>query len=70
MNKQDASYFFLGILFLLLMNFPLLEIFNNDSPIGGIPLLFFYLFGVWMAAIVALCIWARNLAFPKGKEPE
>ena len=47
----------LGLLFLLgvlLINFPILAIVNRPAMLGGIPVLYLYLFGVWAAGIVAV----------------
>jgi hypothetical protein len=50
-----------GIICFLLFNYPLLQIFNLDIAIGGVPLLVFYLHGVWIAAIVALFALGKGL---------
>jgi hypothetical protein len=53
----------LGLIFVvgvLLINFPLLAIFNRPVTVGGIPLLYLYLFGVWAAGIVAVFLIARR----------
>jgi hypothetical protein len=53
----------LVVLFLLgalLINFPVLSIFNQSATVGGIPLLYLYLFGIWAAGIVAVFVLARR----------
>lgn len=50
-----------GIMGFLLINYPLLQIFNLDTALGGIPLLVLYLHGVWMAAIFALYALGKSL---------
>lgn len=53
----------LGLVFLLgvlLVNFPVLAIFHQPRTIVGIPVLYVYLFGVWMAGIVAIFVLARR----------
>ena len=53
----------LGLIFVigvLLITFPLLAIFNRAAMIGGIPILYLYLFGVWAAGIVAVFLLARR----------
>jgi len=50
-----------GISCFLLFNYPLLQIFNLDASLGGIPLLVFYLHGVWIAAIIALYVLGKLL---------
>ncbi len=44
----------------LLLNFPILAIFNRPATIGGMPVLYLYLFGVWIVAILALFVLARH----------
>jgi len=44
----------LGIMIFLLLNYPLLQIFNRSILLGGIPLLVLYLLMVWILAIVGL----------------
>jgi hypothetical protein len=44
----------------LLLNFPLLAIFNRAATLGGIPVLYVYLFGIWTAGILAVLFLARR----------
>ncbi len=44
----------------LLVNFPVLAIFNLSATLGGIPLLYLYLFGLWAAGIVAVLVLVRR----------
>ena len=53
----------LALLFVLggiLLNFPVLAIFNHAATVAGVPVLYLYLFGVWCAGIVAVAILARS----------
>jgi hypothetical protein len=43
----------------LLLNFPVLAIFNRTATVAGIPLLYLYLFGVWVAGIAAVYVLSR-----------
>jgi len=54
----------LGLFFLALLAFspPLLVVFSRHAFLFGVPVLYVYLFGVWVGVI--LCI-ARN-AFPRS----
>jgi hypothetical protein len=52
--KKRKFWALMGILIFLLLNYPLLQIFNQDSLLGGIPVLFWYLLGVWLVAIAGL----------------
>ncbi|MEW6386950.1 MAG: hypothetical protein AB1491_05475 [Thermodesulfobacteriota bacterium] len=60
-RKRDKFWAFLGILIFLLLNYPLLQIFNRDVLLGGIPVLVLYLHGVWLTAIVVLYVFGSRL---------
>lgn len=60
--KTRKLWALLGILAFLLLNFPLLEIFNRGILVGGVPLLILYLYLVWLSAIVGLYVLRRSLA--------
>jgi hypothetical protein len=59
MEKRSKLWVLLGIIVLALLNFPLLTIVNRDLCYAGIPLLIYYLFGVWLLAIGILA-WGRR----------
>lgn len=41
----------------LLINYPLLSLFDRPQPdVGGVPLLYFYVFAIWMV-LIALMAW-------------
>jgi hypothetical protein len=61
MQKKDKFGALLGILVFFLLNYPVLQIFNRDYLLGGIPLLVLYLEGVWLLAIAALYALGRRL---------
>jgi hypothetical protein len=44
----------------LLLNFPLLAIFNRSLVVGGVPVLYLYLFGLWIVGIAAVYVLART----------
>lgn len=48
------------ILFLLLLNYPLLRIFDKQQLWMGMPVLYFYLFFVWLILIVAVGLIVRK----------
>jgi hypothetical protein len=56
-RERLALIFLIGV---LLINFPVLAIFNRALTVGGIPVLYLYLFGVWAAGIVAAWQMARR----------
>lgn len=62
MTKSEKLLIFLGVLVFALLNYPLLEIFNTTLNLGGIPLLFLYVFGVWLLAILILRVGKNSLS--------
>lgn len=56
--QRLAALFALGC---LLFNYPLLALFNHAALLGGIPLLYVYVFSAWavMIALLALVIEKR-----------
>jgi hypothetical protein len=54
------------VLFLLLFNYPLISLVNQPLLVGGIPLLYLYLFGTWGLMIVALA-WAVKPFFTQNE---
>jgi hypothetical protein len=46
----------------LLLNFPVLAVFNRAATVAGIPVLYLYLFGAWTAGIVAVFLVLRASA--------
>ena len=63
LEKRRKFWALWGILVFLLLNYPLLQIFNRDALLGGMPVLVLYLHVVWILAIVglyALGSWASR----------
>jgi predicted permease len=63
MNRSRLTAQRLVALFLLgclLFNFPLLALFNRNSEVFGIPLLYAYIFGVWLALIALMAFVAER----------
>jgi hypothetical protein len=50
----------LFVLGALLLNVPVLAIFNRAATLGGVPVLYLYLFGVWAVGIAAVYVLARR----------
>jgi len=61
MTKREKFWALLGIFIFFLLNYPLLEIVNRDTMLGGIPVLILYLHGVWLLAIAGLYALGRRL---------
>jgi len=64
MTKREKLLIFLGVLAFALFNYPLLHIFNTTLFVGGVPLLLWYLFGVWLLTILVLLV-SRNWLSPE-----
>jgi hypothetical protein len=62
--RQEKLCGVLGILCFLFLSYPLLQIFNYTTLVTGIPLLFLYIFGVWVLAIIGLYVMNRRFASP------
>lgn len=45
----------------LVFNYPLLDVFDRPLLVFGVPLLYLYLYGIWLALIVALALCLRFL---------
>lgn len=45
---------------MILFNFPMLSIANLDGNINGIPILYFYVFSLWIIFIVIIYWNVRN----------
>ena len=63
LRKSYKFWALLGVLAFLLLNAPLLQIFNHDALWGGVPLLVLYLHVVWLLAIAGLLALGRRLTF-------
>jgi hypothetical protein len=50
----------------LLLSFPILAVFNRPVLVGGIPVLYLYLFGLWIAGIVTVFLIVRA---PPDRDP-
>jgi hypothetical protein len=60
-SRRAAAFAALFMLGCLLFNYPLLELFDRPLMVGGVPLIYAYLFGAW-ALLIALAAWiARRM---------
>lgn len=60
---RDAAALLPALAVLLLMP-PVMTLFTGAYKLGGVPLIVAYLFGVWLALIVAAAMLARRLVSP------
>jgi hypothetical protein len=51
--QRLAALFLLGW---LVFNYPLLALFNRTAEVLGIPLLYAYIFGAWLALIALMAV--------------
>lgn len=64
-NKRLVSLFLLGAVF---FNYPLLSIFNHKSYVLGFPVLYLYIFSLWLLMIVMMIvITTRRISFGKKR---
>ena len=54
--RRGQRLLFLAGLFGVLLNFPLLAVFDHDGRVGGVPVLYLYVLLMW-ALLVGLTAW-------------
>ena len=54
--RRGPKLLFLAVLFGVLLNYPLLTVFDHDDRVGGVPILYLYVLLTWIA-LVALTGW-------------
>ncbi len=59
MKVVGAKLVLLFVLGAFVLNFPVLAVFNRGGTLAGIPVLYLYLFGVWVAGIAAVWVLGR-----------
>ena len=72
-RKIVGGMFLLTAAGLMLLVPPLVHLFNHDFTVLGVPQIVFYLFGVWLALIVATAALTNRLPpdrMAEGKEGE
>lgn len=60
MRRAGEKLLLLFALGVWLLNFPVLAIFNRAAGESALPVLYLYLFGVWVAGIAAVAVLARS----------
>jgi hypothetical protein len=55
-SRRGHRLLFLAVLFGVLLNFPLLAVFDHDGRVGGVPVLYLYVLVLW-AVLVGLTGW-------------
>jgi hypothetical protein len=59
-DNRKSSLLFIFTIFLFLITYPILGIFDHHTMTFGMPTLFFYLFFVWLALIIAVGLVVKN----------
>ena len=54
--RRGQRLLFLAVLFGILLNFPLLAVFDHDGRVGGVPVLYLYVLLMWIL-VVGLTGW-------------
>jgi hypothetical protein len=66
--QQRTSWLALSILYVVLFSFPLLQIFNRNTLVFGIPLLILYLLLGWLLFIWVIYRFSRRLGNSGGAD--
>lgn len=68
-QRRGHRLLFVAVLFGVLLNFPLLAVFDHNGRVAGVPVLYLYVLVAW-AALVLLTGWlVRRPAPPAPDEP-
>ena len=58
------------ILGMIMINFPFIQIFNNNQLIFGIPVLILYFFAGWPASILIIWFFVRQIELENHREED
>jgi hypothetical protein len=64
-TRRLAGVFFLGW---MLLNYPILSLWNHSTTLGGIPLLYGFVFGAWTLIICLAGFITRSGRPPHGRD--
>ncbi|SMC00227.1 conserved hypothetical protein [Hymenobacter roseosalivarius DSM 11622] len=51
-QRRGQRLLFVSLLFAVLLNFPLLAVFDHAGQLGGIPVLYLYVLLAWLALVL------------------
>lgn len=51
-HRRGQRLLFLGLLFAVLLNYPLLAVFDHNGRVGGIPVLYLYVLLAWVVLVM------------------
>ena len=66
-QRAQSSAALLPALGVFLLLPPFVTLFTGDLRVAGIPLIVLYVFGVWVALVVAAALLARRLGEPAAR---
>ena len=49
--RRGQRLLFLAVVFGILLNFPLLGVFDHDGRVGGVPVLYLYILLMWILVV-------------------
>ena len=58
-KRHEQKLLILSLLLWVLFNFPFITIFNTSAVLAGIPVIYAYLFSVWLLAVI-ICYYILN----------
>ncbi|PVY41886.1 hypothetical protein [Pontibacter virosus] len=59
-RSKGRRLFFISALFMVLLNFPVLSIFNSGATVSGVPVLYLYMMVVWLVCIAAIAFFINR----------
>jgi hypothetical protein len=52
-KRHEQKLLIVSLLLLIAFNMPLMLLFDSAEPVGGIPVIYIYIFSVWLFSILA-----------------
>lgn len=52
-KRHEQKLIFISFVLMALFSAPIILLFNNAEPIFGLPILYIYIFGVWLLSVIA-----------------
>jgi hypothetical protein len=59
-RRRGDRFLAIAVLGVVLLNYPLLSLFDRDGIVWGLPVLHLYVFGVWALLIALLAVVAER----------
>jgi hypothetical protein len=58
--RREPRLLFIAVLFGVLLNYPLLALFDHDGRVGGVPVLYLYVLLTWIALVTLTGLLVRK----------